>query len=77
MKDKLIKFKNKNFWYRYLYQLNQKELIDRFWLYCKNHPKLSKNRCAFFVLKNHYSTTAKPGLVQFIMWQIKFRELRK
>lgn len=59
MKDKLIKVKRKTVdWYSVYCELCDPDIDRDFYLFVQDHPKMSLNRCAYNVLKKHYSTTA-------------------
>lgn len=45
-------------WYEKLCSLEDLELSKEFWLFKSLHKNMSDNRCAYNVLKKHYSTTA-------------------
>lgn len=78
MRDKVsknVKRKQVN-WVTALFDL--KDLVDsqRWWLICSDyfkfvnsHPLMSKKRCAFYVLKTYYSTTAINYYRWFGEWQ--------
>lgn len=43
-------------WRLFLFHLHQKELSEAFTLFCNDHPGMSTNRCAYYVLKSYYFT---------------------
>lgn len=59
MKDKLIKVKRKHVdWNKARLDLADPKIDADFFLFLQQHPGMSKNRCAYNVLKRYYSTTA-------------------
>lgn len=46
-------------WYQVLYAQNDEKLIAAFWKFFNSH-RMSKNRCARYVLQKYYSTTSMP-----------------
>ena len=59
MKDKLKKCKRPRVdWVKTLKEVGDVKLIYFYYHYLECHSRMSPNRCAFNVLKLHYSTTA-------------------
>lgn len=44
-------------WRDVLFHLHKKRLSEEYTLFYSMRPKMSKNRCAYYVLKKNYSTT--------------------
>lgn len=59
LKDKVIKLKRKHVeWYQVYLDICSLPMQEHFYRLLQKHPKMSKNRIAYNVLKSHYSTTA-------------------
>lgn len=66
MKDK-VKRKQVD-WYQALFNLEDLKISEDYWLFKSSHPDMSKNRCAYNILKRYYSTTAMISYRKFGVW---------
>lgn len=55
MKDKVRKKKVN--WRNVMFGLHRPSLSEQYLKFVGEHPNMSKNRCAYYVLKANYSTT--------------------
>lgn len=44
-------------WRELIFYMHSRSLSEEYTLFMIAHPKMSKNRCAYYVLKHNYSTT--------------------
>ncbi len=59
MNDKIVKVKRKHVnWLEILRNAEDLILSQEYWRFRSSHIFMSVNRCAYYVLKKHYSTTS-------------------
>lgn len=53
-------------WKKVLFDTMSDELHRRFYCFKYSHPEMSENRCAYYVIKKSYSTTALQRFVDHV-----------
>ena len=53
-------------WREMIFQLHRKDISEAYTLFKLKHPDMSRNRCAYYVLKTFYSTTIMRTWKDFI-----------